>query len=144
MDENFDRAMWWMLADNLRLRAGKIVAIDRGRRVSYGELAAEAGRVADWLRARGIRPGDRVIVHLSKGIDEVAAMFGAWKMGAVVVNVNIRWTAAQLAYVARDCRARAVIAPRKALAAMTGENALSEGTAFLVQGKAEGLAQGAD
>lgn len=144
MDENFDRGMWWMLADNLPLRAGKIAAIDRRRRVSYAELAAEVGRIADWLQDRGIRPGDRVIVHLGKGIDEVAAMFGAWKMGAVVVNVNIRWTAAQLAYVARDCRARAVIAPHKALAAISGEHALSEDTAFLVQGKAEGLAQGAD
>ena len=144
MAEEFDRNMWRMLADNLPARAGKIAAIDRNHQVSYAELAAAAGQVADWLQSRGIRPGDRVIVHLGKGIDEVAAMFGAWKMGAVVVNVNIRWTAAQLAYVARDCRARAVIAPKKALSALTGDNALPEGTAFLVQGKAEGLVQGAD
>ncbi len=144
MNKDFDRTMWRMLADNLPIRAEKIAAIDRGGRVTYAQLAARAGQVADWLIARGIQPGDRVVVHLHKGIDEVAAMFGAWKMGAVVVNVNIRWTPAQLAYVARDCRARAVIGPRKALAAMTGDNALPDGTAFLVQGKAEGLAQGAD
>ncbi|RCW88776.1 AMP-binding protein [Paracoccus lutimaris] len=144
MDERFDRRMWQLLADNLPERAGKIAAIDRTHRATYAELVAEAGRIADWLVARGIRPGDRVIVHLRKGIDEVAAMFGAWKMGAVVVNVNFRWTAAQLAYVARDSRARAVIGPRNALVRLTGDNALPEGTAFLFQGKAEGLAQGAD
>ena len=144
MDSAFDRCMWRLLADNLPDRAGKVVAIDRNRRVTYAELVAEAGRVADWLVARGIRPGDRVIVHLRKCIDEVAAMFGAWKMGAVVVNVNFRWTAAQLAYVARNCRARAVIGPRNALERLTGEHALPEGTAYLVQGKAAGLAQGAD
>ncbi len=144
MDENFDRSMWRMLADNLPARAGKIAAIDSARRVTYAQLAAEAGRVADWLLARGVRPGDRVIVHLCKSIDEVAAMFGAWKIGAVVVNVHTRWTAAQLAYVAHDCRARAVILSRKALAGLSGEHALPEGTAYLVEGKAEGLAQGAD
>ena len=144
MSDDFDRAMWAMLADNLPLRSGKTAAVDQGRSVSYAALAAEAGRIADWLRGRGIRPGDRVIVHLRKGIDEVAAMFGAWKAGAVVVNVNIRWTPAQLAYVARDCRARAVIGPRNALAGLAGEHALPADTAFLVQGKAEGLVQGAD
>lgn len=144
MTDDFDRAMWAMLADNLPLRAGKTASVDQGRSVTYAELAAEAGRIADWLRGRGIRPGDRAIVHLRKGIDEVAAMFGAWKAGAVVVNVNIRWTPAQLAYVARDCRARAVIGPRNALAGLAGEHALPPDTAFLVQGKAEGLVQGAD
>ena len=144
MTQEFDRAMWPMLADNLATRADKIAAIDQTRSASYAALVAEAGRVADWLRGRGIQPGDRVIVHLRKSIDEVAAMFGAWKAGAVVVNVNTRWTPAQLAYVARDCRARAVIGPRNALAGLAGEHALPPDTAYLVQGKAEGLAQGAD
>ncbi|MFT4014130.1 MAG: AMP-binding protein [Paracoccus sp. (in: a-proteobacteria)] len=144
MTKDFDRSMWRMLADNLPERAEKIAAIDSARSATYAELVSESGRVADWLRSRGIRPGDRVIVHLRKGIDEVVAMFGAWKAGAVVVNVNTRWTAEQLAYVARDCRARAVILARPAMAALTGDHALADDTAFLIQGKAEGLAQGAD
>lgn len=144
MSPDFDRTMWQMLADNMPARAQKIAAIDRGREASYADLVAEADRVADWLRARGIRPGDRVIVHLGKGIDEVAAMFGAWKTGAVVVNVNTRWTAQQLAYVARNCRARAVILAAKPLAGLVGDAALPADVAFLVQGKAGALAPGAD
>ena len=144
MSDDFDRVMWRMLADNLPQRAEKTAAVDAGRSIDYAGLAAESGRVCDWLRARGIRPGDRVIVHLRKGIDEVAAMFGAWKAGAVVINVNIRWTAQQLAYVARDSRARAVILARNAMTGLAGDNALAPDTVFLVQGKAEGLAQGAD
>lgn len=132
---DFDRALWWLLADNLAARPEKIAAVDAGRRITYAGLAAEAGRVADWLAARGVGPGDRVIVHLRKGIDEVAAMFGVWKAGAVAVNVNTRWTAAQLAYVARDCRASAVILEGNALAGLTGGHALP-GPAFLARGKA--------
>ena len=52
MPEDFDRCMWRMLADNLPARAGKIAAVDSDRAVSYAALAAEAGRVAGWLRAR--------------------------------------------------------------------------------------------
>ncbi|MBD9527975.1 AMP-binding protein [Paracoccus sp. PAR01] len=135
----FDVSMWRLLADNLPGSADKIAAIDRDRRVSYAALVAEAGRVADWLTHSGIQPGDRVIVHLRKGIDEVAAMFGAWKIGAVVVNVNNRWTGHQLAYVARDCRARAAILTR---ASLNSADELPDEMSFLVQG-AE-APQGAD
>lgn len=144
MTTDFDRSMWRMLSDNLPAGAARTAAVDSNRSVTYAELAAQAGQVCDWLRGRGIKPGDRVIVHLRKGIDEVAAMFGAWKAGAVVVNVNIRWTAQQLAYVARDSRARAVILARNAMTGLVGDNALPADTAYLIQGKAEGLAQGAD
>ena len=141
---DFDRAMWAMLADNLPARADKVAAVDARKSATYAELAAEAGRICDWLRARGVQPGERVIVHLRKGIDEVAAMFGAWKAGAVVVNVNTRWTAQQLAYVARDCRARALILPGLALAALGEVAPLPDGTACLVQGKAPAGAASAD
>lgn len=135
MPDDFDRAMWQLLADNLPLRADKIAAVDTGRRVDYAGLAAEAGRICDWLIQSGVQPGERVIVHIRKGIEEVAAMFGAWKAGAVVVNVNTRWTAAQLAYVARDCRARAVILDRTARSGLTGDHALAPETHFLIFGK---------
>ncbi|MTH35107.1 AMP-binding protein [Paracoccus limosus] len=141
---DFDRSMWAMLADNLADRAGHVAAVDAGRRVTYAELAAEAGRICDWLRARGVQPGERVIVHLRKGIDEVAAMFGAWKAGAVVVNVNTRWTGQQLAYVARNCRARALILPGPALKGLRAVDPLDPGTAFLVQGKPGAAPEGAD
>lgn len=133
-----------MLADNLPALADKIAAVDTRKSVTYAALAAEAGRICDWLRARGVRPGERVIVHLRKGIEEVAAMFGAWKAGAVVVNVNTRWTAQQLSYVARDCRARALILSGPALAALRELEPPPEGTACLIEGKAAAGAEGAD
>ncbi len=101
--------LYRLLADNLPRRAEKIALIDAGRQVSYAGLMTEVDRVASWLVGQGVAAGDRVIVHVRKGIDEVAAMFGALKIGAVVVNVNVQWTPTQLAYVAGDCRASAAI-----------------------------------
>lgn len=105
--------VWRLLADALPMRADHPALVDPDRTATYAALAAEADAHAAWLAEHGIRPGDRVIVQLRKGIAEVAAMFGAWKLGAVVVNVNHQWTPSQLAYVAADCRAAAaVIGPR--------------------------------
>ncbi|HPE26756.1 MAG: AMP-binding protein [Rhodobacteraceae bacterium] len=104
-----------LFADNLPARADKVALIDQGAEITYGALADEVDRLAAWLCATGVAPGDRVIVHLRKSIGEVAAMLAAWKVGAVVVNVNTQWTGSQLAYVAGNCRARAAIMDRAAL-----------------------------
>ncbi len=127
-------SMWALLTDNLSTRPDKIACIDQDRQISYADLVAEAGRIADWLQDQGVGSGDRVIVQIRKGIDEVAAMFGIWKIGGVVVNVNTHWTPAQLAYVARDCRAAAVIATPQARAAQMGENALQGQVKCLIHG----------
>jgi acyl-CoA synthetase (AMP-forming)/AMP-acid ligase II len=110
-----------LLADNLPLRPSKPALIDRDRQTTYAELAAEAGRVAAWLDAAGVRAGDRVIVHLRKSIAETASMFAVAHRGAVIVNVNAQWTPEQLAYVADDCGARVIIVePRVAEALAAG------------------------
>jgi acyl-CoA synthetase (AMP-forming)/AMP-acid ligase II len=106
-----DLPMWELLWANLPERADKPCLIDPARQITYGGLAAAADALAAQLVAEGTAPGDRVIVHLRKGIDEVTAMFAAWRIGAVVVNVNHQWTVDQLLYVAQDCRARVAVVP---------------------------------
>lgn len=109
------KGIYRLLADNLPAHADRIALLDAGRSVTYAELAAEVGVIADYLARIGVRAGDRVIVHLRKSIEEVVAMFAAARIGAVVVNVNVQWTADQLRYVAADSGARAVILGRAAL-----------------------------
>jgi acyl-CoA ligase (AMP-forming) (exosortase A-associated) len=98
-----------LFADNLRDRTDHPFVIDPDRTYTYGEAAIDVARVAGWLAAKGVGPGDRVIVQLRKGIREVAAMLAAARIGAVVVNVNVALVAEQLLFVARDCGARAMI-----------------------------------
>lgn len=134
-----ESTMWRLLADNLPAHAERIALIDAKRQASYAEVAAAADHVAAWLTRAGIVAGDRVIVHLRKGIDEVVAMFGAWKIGAVVVNVNHQWTTAQLAYVAGDCRARAAILGATAVKGLAAEPLPASVAQMLVQGRAAAL-----
>lgn len=105
--------LYELLADNLSERPKKQAVVDPQRSVSYQELCEEVDRLAGHMQGQGIQPGDRVGVHLRKSISEVVAMFAAWKIGAVVVNINHQWTLDQLAYVAEDCQLKWIVVEQR-------------------------------
>lgn len=55
------------------------------RQLSFGELAGRARAVASGLRERGVGRGDRVCLLSPTSPELVAAMWGVWEAGAVVV-----------------------------------------------------------
>jgi acyl-CoA synthetase (AMP-forming)/AMP-acid ligase II len=98
-----------LFADNLPERADTCFLIDPDRSYSYAEVGEEVDRIAACLLEGGVKPGDRVVVQLRKGMLEVAAMLGSARIGGVVVNVNTAFTTEQLIFVADDCAAAALI-----------------------------------
>jgi pyochelin synthetase len=58
------------------------------RNLAYGELLAESAAVADWLRSRGIAPGQPVAVMMRKGWEQIVAVFGVLLAGAAYMPVN--------------------------------------------------------
>ena len=67
---------------------GKLAVADGETAWSYAGLARRAAGVAASLTAAGVAPGDRVCVYLDRTPACVAALYGAWLAGAVVVPVN--------------------------------------------------------
>ncbi|MHC3975194.1 pyochelin non-ribosomal peptide synthetase PchE, partial [Pseudomonas aeruginosa] len=61
----------------------------RDQRVTRGELAERALRIAGGLREAGVRPGDAVEVSLPRGPQQVAAVFGVLAAGACYVPLDI-------------------------------------------------------
>ena len=53
--------------------------------IGFQALRVWSSRFANWLIARGTRPGDRVAIMLEPSLPFYAAMFGAMKAGAVAV-----------------------------------------------------------
>jgi amino acid adenylation domain-containing protein len=83
--------------------------------VTFGELAAAVDRFAGWLLKQGIRPGDRVGVHLQKSPEEIIAMLAISKAGAAWVNLSVHWNVGQLLDQAKDCGMRILVTgPRRA------------------------------
>ncbi|MCU1496340.1 MAG: acyl-CoA synthetase (AMP-forming)/AMP-acid ligase [Acidimicrobiales bacterium] len=90
-------------------------------RLSYPQLDQRANRLAHALAERGVRAGDHVGLLLRNGTEYLEAMLAAFKLGAVSINVNTRYTAEELRYLLGDARPRLVIhdpeaAPRLAVA----------------------------
>ncbi|MBL8303225.1 MAG: AMP-binding protein, partial [Ideonella sp.] len=51
-------------------------------KVSYRELLARTGRLANALKARGVKKGDRVVIYMSMSIEGVVAMQACARIGA--------------------------------------------------------------
>jgi amino acid adenylation domain-containing protein len=79
-----------------------VVAPD-GASLTYRELDERASRIAGFLRARGVQPGDRVGFCLPKGLASVAVLFGAMKARAAYVPVDWHGPAARNRTIHRDC-----------------------------------------
>ena len=57
----------------------------RDEDLTFEDLSAASSRVAHWLEARGVVPGDRVALMLEPSPAFYAGLFGAAKMGAMAV-----------------------------------------------------------
>ena len=71
-----------------------------GRTWSYAQLGEAIRRFAAGLQARGVKPGDRVLVHLDNCPESVIAWLGCAYAGAVAVTTNARSSADEISYFA--------------------------------------------
>ena len=53
-----------------------------GGRISYGDLIARAGQMANVLVARGVKPGDRVAVQVEKSVANIVLYLATVRAGA--------------------------------------------------------------
>ncbi len=84
------------------------VEFERNRRFTFAQLNARANGIANALLARGVEPGDRVAVLLKNSIEFVETYFAVAKIGAVLVPINWRLVAAEIAYILQDSGTRVV------------------------------------
>ncbi|WP_026311141.1 long-chain-fatty-acid--CoA ligase [Parafrankia elaeagni] len=76
-------------------------------RLTYAEVDAAAGRVANLLVDRGIRPGDRIALTCANIPQFTVVYYGILKAGAVVVPLNVLLRRREIAYHLADSGARA-------------------------------------
>jgi acyl-CoA synthetase (AMP-forming)/AMP-acid ligase II len=83
-----------------------------GRVLTYAELEAEANRLAHFLAARGVRPGDHVALYARNSIEHVIGLLAILKIRAVSINVNYRYVEGELNYLFDNADVVAVIHER--------------------------------
>jgi fatty-acyl-CoA synthase len=89
---------------------GRDALVLPGVRRTYRELEERATGVARSLAAMGVARGDRVGLFMPNGPEFIESLFGILFTGAVAVPVNARFTARELAHVARDAGLRVLLA----------------------------------
>ena len=84
----------------------KIALITEEQQISYQDLHAISNRVANALTAAGVVAGDRIAMLARDSVASVAMLFGVAKVGAVLVNINWRLAADEIAYILCDAAPR--------------------------------------
>ena len=114
-----------MLVEDLRRRGRERAVVRhvgvRRRVTSYEEIARLAGRFATLLVARGIGPGERVVLWGENSAEWIAAFYGCMLRGVLAVPLDAHGTAEFAGRVARDVRPSLVVGDAALLATLEGE-----------------------
>ncbi|MBL7631825.1 AMP-binding protein [Frankia sp. CN6] len=92
-----------LLADRVRLRGDHPFLIwdppeGLAATWTYAEFARDVAATAAGLAARGVRPGDAVILHLDNSPAFLHVWFACARLGAIAVDVNTRYVEDELAH----------------------------------------------
>jgi malonyl-CoA/methylmalonyl-CoA synthetase len=86
-----------------------------GAHISYGELISRAGRMANVLVGRGVKPGDRVAAQTEKSVPGLVLYLATVRAGAVYLPLNTAYTLNELEYFVTDAEPSLVVCdPAKA------------------------------
>jgi acetyl-CoA synthetase len=109
----FNWAIDWFDAHLARVHADAtalLIVGDGAARLTFAELSERSNRVANALRARGVRRGDRILLMLGNVVALWETMLAAMKLGAVVIPATTLLTTSDLADRVARGRVRHVIA----------------------------------
>ena len=97
------------LERSARVWPDKTAVIYGSRRLTYSGLMADATRVARALQASGVEPGDRVAYLVPNLPEMLIAHFAVPLAGGVLVAINTRLTAEEVAYILGHSGAKIVV-----------------------------------
>jgi long-chain acyl-CoA synthetase len=90
-------------------RPGKPALSAGDRTLTWGELDARSSQVANALAADGVGPEDRVAFLDKNTIEYFELLLGGGKLNAVMVAVNWRLAAPEVAYIVNDAEAKVFV-----------------------------------
>ncbi|MBY0440694.1 MAG: AMP-binding protein, partial [Mycobacteriaceae bacterium] len=90
-------------------RRDALIDIPAGRRWNYGELFADVQKLATGLVRAGIGPGDRVGIWAPNRWEWVLVQYATAAIGAILVNINPAYRAAELNYMLQQSGVALVI-----------------------------------
>ncbi len=90
-------------------RARPCLLLPDGREVSFAMLEQGVGRAAALLRAKGVKPGDRIAAQVEKSVGALMLYLAALQVGAIYAPLNTAYTDAEIDYFINDLEPALVI-----------------------------------
>jgi len=103
---------------------GKMSIDFNGRQVSFSDLDATTNRIANRLMELGVEKGDRVAQYVPNSLELIYNTVSSFKLGAIVVPMNVAFKEREIAYFLQDSGAKAIVTDRARLPVL--ENVLEE------------------
>ncbi|MEP1230601.1 MAG: long-chain fatty acid--CoA ligase [Litorimonas sp.] len=98
-----------------------LIDLASGRKFTYAQMHERVAQTAGFLKARGIKRGDRVAFLTLNTTDVMELVFGCFRIGAICLALNFRLTPPELAFILNDAKGSLVLVdtPFAALAEAT-------------------------
>ena len=91
-------------------RAGEVALVCGAEALTYAELNRRANRLAHYLRALGVQPGDPVGLSIRRSAHMVVGMLGILKAGAGYVPLDPTFPMERLSFMLEDSAPEVILA----------------------------------
>lgn len=95
---------------------GRIALVTGGRELTFRDIDGLSATLAANLVKKGVAPGDRVTLYAPNSWEWIVSYYGALRAGAIINPVNVMLTPSEVAYVTKDCGAKALIGSTEKIA----------------------------
>ncbi len=91
-----------ILVRNIANPEAAAIETPAGERISYADLVARTGRMANALAGLGVKPGDRIAAQVEKSVEAIILYLATVRAGAVFLPLNTGYTPAEIDYFIGD------------------------------------------
>lgn len=107
--EQWDMTLPRLLMDRARQFKDRVLFHFENKSQTYGEYDENTSRLAEGLNSLGVKKGDRVATLLQNSPEIMESFFAVWKLGAVVVPINVMATPREIEFYCNDCGVKVII-----------------------------------
>jgi 2-aminobenzoate-CoA ligase len=90
-------------------RGDRVAILSEDQRITYAQLLGQANKFGNALHELGIREGDRVLLRTPTIPPAIVANFAVLKLGAVIAPISPLFSRTEIAHVANDAEAVAIV-----------------------------------
>ena len=91
-----------VLSENIPNPSATAIETVEGERISYADLVARTGRMANALAGLGVQPGARVAAQVEKSVEAIILYLATVRAGGVFLPLNTGYTPAEIEYFVGD------------------------------------------